>query len=176
MTLTQLMECWGTSAARAGALVDALNEGFAQYEINTPVRAAAFLAQVGHESGRGRYLKELWGPTEAQKRYEGREDLGNTETGDGFRFRGRGLIQVTGRANYRRVGAALGVDLEAQPELLEQPYLAALSAAQWWSANGCNALADAGDFRLLTRRINGGYNGLADRMELWERCKKILYS
>lgn len=169
-----LQRAWSIRAERADRLADALDNAMLHYEINTPQRAAAFLAQVGHESGRGLYVRELWGPTEAQKRYEGREDLGNTEKGDGFKYRGRGLIQLTGRANYRRAGAALGVNLEAEPELLEQPYMAALSAAWFWAENECNALADVGDFRRLTRRVNGGYNGLEDRLTLWHHCKEAL--
>jgi putative chitinase len=144
------------------------------YSINTPKRQAAFIAQVGHESGRLAYVKELWGPTPAQERYEGRADLGNTVKGDGFRYRGRGLIQITGRANYAKCALAMALDVVNQPELLEQPVYAALSAAWFWSVNGLNGLADLEDFERITRRINGGTNGLKDRREIWERAKGVL--
>lgn len=134
-----------------------------RYGIDTPARLAAFLAQVGHESGSFRYVRELWGTTAAQARYEGRADLGNTEPGDGSRYRGRGLIQITGRANYTALATAIGIDCVTQPELLETPRFAALSAGWYWHTHGLNALADAGDFERITRRINGGTNGAADR-------------
>ena len=99
--------------------------------------------------------------------YEGRLDLGNTEPGDGAKFRGRGLLQTTGRANYAATGKALGVDLLLRPELLGLPPLAARSAGWFWQRKGLNELADAGDFTECTRRINGGLNGLAQRQELY---------
>ena len=103
-----------------------------EFDINTPLRQAAFLAQVGHESGGLHWLVELWGPTLAQRHYEDRDDLGNTIPGDGLRFRGRGLLQTTGRSNYLRTGKALGVDLIANPEKLAEPELASRSAG--WSS------------------------------------------
>ncbi|WP_446718051.1 glycoside hydrolase family 19 protein [Cupriavidus sp. OTU4054] len=145
-----------------------------EYSITTPARQAAWIAQVGHESGGFIYTRELWGPTSAQQRYEGRADLGNTQPGDGKRYMGRGLIQITGRANYRACGAALGIDLEANPTLLQGDALAARSAGWFWQMKNLNALADAGDFVTLTRRINGGTNGLADRQQRWERAKRAL--
>lgn len=145
-----------------------------EFEISTPARQAAWIAQVGHESGGFVFTRELWGPTAAQQRYEGRLDLGNTQVGDGKRFMGRGLIQITGRANYRACGAALGVDLESNPLLLQSDALAARSAGWFWRWRGLNSLADAGDFIGLTRRINGGTNGLADRQARWERARRAL--
>lgn len=145
-----------------------------EFDIVGPVRIAAFLAQVGHESGGFVWTREIWGPTAAQKRYEGRSDLGNTKPGDGFLFRGRGLIQITGRDNYQRASVGLGVDVVADPHALEGRALAARSAAWWWKTHGCNQLADGGDFVALTRRINGGTNGLADRETRWERAKKAI--
>lgn len=146
----------------------------ALYAIDSPARQAAFLAQVGHESGRLIYVRELWGPTPTQEGYEGRADLGNTEPGDGFKYRGRGLIQVTGRANYQTCGAALGLPLVDHPELLEAPGNAAQSAAWFWNSRGLNDFADIGDFNTITRKINGGLNGLQDRLALYALCKSAL--
>jgi putative chitinase len=147
------------------------------YEINTPTRIAAFIAQTGHETQGLIHTQELWGPTPAQKGYEppGRKAamLGNTQMGDGYRFRGRGLIQITGRANYQACGKALTVDLLINPDLLANE-LAARSAAWWWLAHGCNAIADGGDFEALTKRINGGLNGIDDRLRRWEIAKSHL--
>ncbi|GLC97853.1 lysozyme [Cupriavidus sp. TA19] len=145
-----------------------------EFDISTAERQAAWLAQVGHESGGFVFTRELWGPTPAQQRYEGRADLGNTQAGDGKRFMGRGLIQITGRSNYRECGHALGFDLEANPVLLQGDLLAARSAGWFWQRKNLNPLADAGSFITLTRRINGGTNGLADRQQRWERAKRAL--
>lgn len=144
-----------------------------------PTRLAAFLAQVGHESGGGRWTREIWGPTPAQRGYDGRRDLGNTQPGDGGRFRGRGLIQVTGRANTTAARDALrpGIDLAEFCVWLESPAGAAESAAWWWANHGCNQLADdASDagFERLTRRINGGLNGLNDRRARWAAAEAAL--
>jgi putative chitinase len=100
--------------------------------------------------------------------------LGNKVNGDGFKYRGRGLIQVTGRANYAACGEALGLDLINRPELLEQPQYAAMSAAWFWSFRGLNTLADQSDFLKITKRINGGTNGLADRQALYDKALKVL--
>jgi putative chitinase len=110
----------------------------------------------------------------AQNHYEGRADLGNVQAGDGFRFRGRGLIQTTGRDNYQRTGDALGVDLIAEPERLAEPELAARSAAWFWQSHGLNELADGGDIVKITRRVNGGTNGLDDRTALYEAAQAVL--
>lgn len=152
-----------------GGWADPINAAMAEYEINTSARQSAFLAQVLHESGRLRYVRELWGPTAAQNGYEFRADLGNTEPGDGFKYRGRGLIQITGRHNYQLCGFALELDLIEQPELLEQPLQAARSAGWFWRNHGLNELADQADsFERITRKINGGDNGLTDRLALWK--------
>jgi putative chitinase len=166
----------GCTAELADIYADHLADACEMLDIRGPVRMAAFLAQLGHESGSLKYTAELWGPTEAQKTYEGRKSLGNTQIGDGYYFRGRGLIQVTGRANYTAMAEWLGLDLLTTPELLEQPRWAALSAATWWARHGCNQLADAGDFVALTRKINGGTNGLEDRQRRWEKAKQALAS
>jgi putative chitinase len=144
------------------------------YQIIGPKRMAAFIAQIGHESGQLQFVREIWGPTPAQAKYEGRADLGNTVKGDGSRYRGRGLIQITGRANYVACGEALGLDLANQPELLELPQHAAMSAAWFWKQKGLNDLADKDQFNTITRRINGGLNGLQDRLEIWTRARAVL--
>lgn len=150
----------------------------AHYGIATPLRLAHFLAQVGHESGSLRHARELWGPTPAQARYEGRRDLGNTEPGDGRRYLGRGLIQTTGRSNYRRVAQRLASrgapDFEAQPELLELPEWAAWSAADYWAMRNINAAADADDLLRVTRLVNGSTNGLPDRQRRLALAKAAL--
>lgn len=174
ITEQQLLRILPNAGPRAGVFVPALNRAMQRYRIDSPVRQAAFLAQIGHESGQLRYVREIWGPTAAQQRYEVRKDLGNTQPGDGARFKGRGLIQITGRENYRKAGAALGLPLLDQPELLEQAEWAAASAAWWWANHGLNELADAGKFEQITRTINGGLNGQADRLALWEKAKAVL--
>ena len=182
ITLDQLRRGMGISRELADKWDDFLNEAMSLYQINTPKRIAAFLAQVGHESARLKYTSELWGPTAAQRRYEGRKDLGNIYKGDGKRFIGHGLIQTTGRYNHRRVTQRLrarfpnlGVpDFEAEPTKLTLPRWAALSAADYWDMINGNQMADAGQFKTLTKRINGGYNGLADRQKLWDQFKKAL--
>jgi putative chitinase len=143
------------------------------YGIDTPLRQAHFLAQLGHESGALRYEAEL----ASGEAYEGRLDLGNTEPGDGPRFKGRGLIQLTGRANYAAYGASRGFDFtqgEAPARIAEDPELACDVAGWYWHRHGLNALADADDVRAVTRRINGGENGLADRTEYLRRAKFFL--
>lgn len=175
MTPEELHEVLGCPAERALLWAEHLTWAMNEYDINTPARQAAFLAQIGHESGRLKYVREIWAPTPAQERYEGRVDLGNVFEGDGFKFRGRGLLQVTGRDNYRRVGAALGLqDILERPELLEQPQHAARSAGWFWRTHGLNELADQGDFIRVTRRVNGGVTGLAERQALWESAKAAL--
>ncbi len=110
----------------------------------------------------------------ANNTYPNRNGNGDESSGDGWRFRGRGLLQITGRRNYRTVGDSLGLPLEIEPELLEQPEHAASSSAWWWAARGLNGLADRCEFAAITRRINGGMNGQAERMALWERAKRVL--
>lgn len=172
LPLEQFRKATGIPAVRAQTWHPHVLSACLEFGITGPVRIAAFLAQIGHESGGFVYVREIWGPTPAQQRYEGRRDLGNTQPGDGSRFRGRGLIQVTGRANYQAAARALGIDCVNRPELLEQPRNAARASAWWWAAHGCNELADTGDFVALTRKINGGTNGLADRLARWELAKE----
>ena len=174
ITVQQLLLILPNAGQVAGVFVPVLNTAMNRYQIVGPKRVAAFIAQIGHESGQLKYVKEIWGPTLAQTRYEGRADLGNTEPGDGSKYRGRGLIQITGRANYKACGDALGLDLINHPELLEKPQHACMSAAWFWATKGLSTLADEGKFETITRRINGGLNGLADRQMLYARALKVL--
>ena len=137
-------------------------------EITTQRRALMFIAQTAHESGGYRWREELASGTA----YEGRRDLGNMHPGDGRRFKGRTYIQITGRTNYTAVGKALGVDFLEHPEFLSKPVYAAMGAAWWWRSHGCNTIADTGDFVAVTRRINGGTNGLADRQAYYKRARR----
>jgi putative chitinase len=180
-TLDMLAAALGCPVSRVAPFSEHLLAACDAYAINTPARLAAFLAQIGHESGSLRFVREVWGPTPAQARYEGRADLGNVQPGDGQRYCGRGLVQTTGRSNYvalrNRLRVRLGPDVpdfEAQPDALEQPRWAAWSAADYWGWRKLNELADAGDFEAITRRINGGLNGQADRLARWERAKAAL--
>ena len=170
----------GCSEVRAALWAEHIEQACDIFNINTPARVAAFLAQIGHESGRLVYSREIWGPTPAQIRYEGRKDLGNTQEGDGKRYMGRGLIQTTGRANYGSTRDGLRKfaknvpDFVSNPAELEKPEWAAMSAAWYWHSKDLNKLADSGDFKRITIRINGGTNGMADRLSLWEKAKNVL--
>ena len=149
----------GCSSAEADKFLGPINATLARYGITTPLRVAHFLAQIGHESCGFNAVREY----ASGAAYEGRRDLGNVQPGDGVRFRGRGLIQITGRTNYGALGRAFGVDFCANPVLLESPQFAALSAGWYWSSRNLNALADQNKFLAITKAINGGVNGLADR-------------
>ena len=138
-----------------------------KYKINTLNRLAHFLAQTGHESDHFQTLHEY----ASGVNYEGRKDLGNTKKGDGKRFKGRGAIQLTGRANYRKFGEEIGVDLENNPELAEVPQHSAMLAGAYWDDRGLNKFADKDDIYTITRRINGGLNGLAARKAMLARAK-----
>lgn len=174
MDAQTLKTCVGCTQALADQFADPITYAMDMQGINTPKRQAAFLAQIGHESGSLHYTREIWGPTAAQQRYEGRHDLGNVYAGDGHKFLGRGLIQITGRDNYTVCAEALCLDCVNRPELLEEPGWAALSAAWWWNKHGCNTMADAGQFDRITRTINGGMNGSDDRRARWAVAKKVL--
>jgi len=170
MILEQLREIYTHAGERCDVFIDPINAAMDEFCINTVQRQAHFLAQVGHESGELRYVKEL----ATGKAYEGRRDLGNTEEGDGPRFKGRGLIQITGRANYIKLFKALDLDCVARPELIESRTNACRSAAWFWKSHGLNELADADDFLRITKRINGGTNGIDDRRRLLELAKAVL--
>jgi putative chitinase len=178
-----------------------LEDTFAKYDINTPERQAAFIGQCAHESGNFKTLEEnlnykpealmrVW-PSRfpdlaiamkyahnpeaiANKVYGGRMGNGVEESGDGWKYHGRGLIQLTGKENYTRCGEALGIDLINQPSLLVTPEYASLSAGYFWNKKGLNALADAGDFETMTKRINGGTLGLEDRKAKIAKALSVL--
>jgi putative chitinase len=140
--------------------------------VTTRLRICHFLAQAAHETDRFRTLEEYGGPAYFA-RYEGRRDLGNMKAGDGARFHGRGIFQLTGRANYRRFGDAIGVDLEREPERAREPDISLRVALAYWCERGCNAAADSDDVVRVTRLINGGRNGLAERTRLLAVAKGI---
>ncbi|WP_434987462.1 glycoside hydrolase family 19 protein [Pseudomonas protegens] len=180
ITEQQLLQILPNARRQAGIFVPALNAAMSKYGIITRLRIAAFIAQIGHESGQLQYVRELGSDQYLSKYDTGplAKRLGNTPEadGDGQKYRGRGLIQVTGRANYETCSEALFSDarLLNTPELLETPVYAALSAGWFWKRAGLNTLADKGDFLAITKRINGGTNGLADREALYERALKVL--
>jgi putative chitinase len=182
-----------------GKWLEPLLETFEKYDISTPKRQAYFIGQCMHESGGFKQLKEnlnysakglmaTWpsrfpdmdtaekferNPEKiANKVYAGR--MGNTEDGDGAKYIGRGLIQLTGKENYANCGNAIGVDLVANPDLLSTPKYAALSAGWFWNKKGLNAFADADDIDTITKRINGGLIGLNDRKAKVEMVSKYL--
>ncbi|MBP0624988.1 C1 family peptidase [Cupriavidus consociatus] len=163
--LMQIMR--NASTARLQRFEKPLNDAMQEFSINSLLRGAAFIAQLAHESGQFRFMEEIWGPTDAQKRYEPPSSLatklGNTQRGDGVRFKGRGPIQLTGRTNYTRYAGLLGVDIVNDPSLAATPEVGFRIAGLFWQRNGLNELADIGDFKTITKRINGGFNGLAER-------------
>jgi len=166
----QLLAIMPLSRSRSDNFLGPLNDAMAEFDIDNTARTAAFVAQIAHESGELRYTREL----ASGAGYEGRADLGNTEVGDGVRFKGRGLIQITGRDNYAECGQILSVDLLEDPAALERVDLACRSAAWWWKRHGLNALADQGAFLRITRIINGGTNGLASRQAYYARAQQVL--
>lgn len=174
ISLSQLTAILPHSRSRAPKYIDALNEAMGEFAITTKARQAAFLAQIGHESGQLLYVQEIWGPTAAQLRYEGRKDLGNTQPGDGRRFAGHGFIQVTGRANHFACALYFDKTMDEIVQWLISPEGACRSAGWFWHTHDLNDLADAGDFAALTKKINGGYNGLSDRVTLYNRAINVL--
>ncbi|NWA24070.1 glycoside hydrolase family 19 protein [Pseudomonas gingeri] len=200
ITQQQLLQILPNAGPVAGVFVPLLNTAMNAYQIITPQRIAAFLAQVGHESGQlrsvvenlnygaqalvatwpSRFTSTLAAQVARQPQqianiaYASRMGNGDASSGDGWNYRGRGLIQITGRDNYQACGDALGVDLIGNPDLLAQPQYAALSAAWYWATNGLNGLADAGSFDAITQRINGGQNGAADRQALYATAQQVL--
>ncbi len=167
-TFTALFRKLGASQERAEEMALSANVHFPAYGImDSPLRLAHFMAQLCHESGSFRYMEEI----ASGAAYEGRSDLGNVFPGDGKRFKGRGPIQLTGRANYRAFGRRIGIDLERHPEIAAVPSIGLHTALEYWADRGLNAYADADDIRAVTRRVNGGLNGLADREAHLRRIK-----
>lgn len=138
--------------------------------INTKLRIAHFLAQIGHESDHFRTTREY----ASGAAYEGRRDLGNVKAGDGKKYRGRGVIQITGRANYEKYGKKIGVDLVRYPEKAETPEISVKTAIAYWTDHNLNVYADKDDLRTITKRINGGYNGLNSRLAMLENAKRAI--
>ena len=169
ITAKQLTDIMPLAQKKAATYVPIINKWSPTFDITTPQRMAHFLAQIAHESGELRYTKEL----ASGRAYEGRKDLGNTKKGDGVRYKGRGLIQITGRANYKKYADFCGFDVLAKPELLELPLGATKSAMWYWQTHGLNQQADKDDLQNITKKINGGLNGLADRRKYLERAKQV---
>lgn len=167
------MVCPNLDRKQAEALSEALGLAMHANGINTPARAEMFIAQCAHESGGFQISTEF----ASGAAYEGRKDLGNIKPGDGVRFRGRGFIQITGRTNYFNVSKALHRNFLKSPELLAKSPWSSLSAAWWWNNAGCNTLCDSGSLedrlRVVTRRINGGYNGIKDRRSYLRRARIV---
>lgn len=196
ITVDQLTRILDIAETRAGVWQLHLDAAMDKFEINTPLRAAHFIAQIGHESDRLVFVKEIWRNTPAQQSYEGAARLGNIEPGDGKRFMGRGPMQITGRKNYQALSDALGVDFIAQPALLERIDYGSMSAAWFWKIGAglnlghlalrtlgkygmgagvnLNDIADHDDIETITYCINGGLNGYEDRRELYERASDVL--
>lgn len=170
-TLRALFARAGALPAIAGELALAANIHMrAHLILENGLRLAHFMAQIGHESDGFRAMEEY----ASGAAYEGRAALGNTSAGDGVRFKGRGPIQITGRSNYRLIGQAIGIDLENHPELAAVPSIGMKTACWFWDAKGLNLLADADNPQEITRRINGGQNGIADRLARLAAMKALI--
>jgi putative chitinase len=175
MTLAQLIAILPYARPHAAAFIDWINAAMAEFAIDTPARQAAFLAQIGHESGQLRYVQEIasgaaydTGPLAAR--------LGNTPEadGDGQRWKGHGLIQITGAANHKACATYFGIALECVAAWLTTPEGASRSAGWFWHTHGLNALADAGNQIAICKRVNGGTNGLDDRLALFAQARAVL--
>lgn len=203
VSLSQLKAIMPNSSEENRArFLEPLNKAMAEFRINTPLRISAFLAQLAHESSHlsrivestyykdparllalfPRDFKDVSDASEyvkspekcANRIYANQNGNGGESSGDGWKYRGRGLIQLTGRANYAECGKALGLEFVGNPELLEQPESACRSAAWFWSVHGCNDLADVGMFGAITKKINGGYNGAKERLAVYAAAKKAI--
>lgn len=171
MTFAAIFRKLGAPETRAAELGKAAVPWFEKYGImQNPRRLAHLLAQLAHESAGFRYMEEI----ASGAAYEGRKDLGNTQPGDGRRFKGRGPIQITGRANYAYYGKQIGLDLEASPEMAAMPRIGLRLALEYWRRHGLNGLADSDDIAAITRKINGGLNGYADRRARLAKIKEWL--
>jgi len=170
-TLTALFKAFGAPDERARELGLSANVHFRTYGIlDTGLRLAHFMGQCAHESGGFRYMEEI----ASGQAYEGRKDLGNVVPGDGKRYKGRGPIQLTGRANYRAFGREVGIDFESHPEIVAFPSIGLMAAVRYWNSRNLNALADADDLIGITRKINGGTNGLEDRKAQTAKAKGLI--
>lgn len=159
------------AGSRIQCYFEPLKAGMIRYGITTPLQMAHFIAQLGHESMSFLYTEEL----ASGAAYEGRRDLGNTRSGDGKRFKGRGLIQLTGRANYTAYSKFTGIDYLENPALLSTDPVIAVDVSCWfWMDRGLDKLAERDDVKAVTKRINGGYNGLDDRIQNLRRGKAVL--
>lgn len=201
MKPSDLLRIMPNAGKQADLFAPHLSAAFARFQINTPARQASFIAQVGVESGQLTRLTEslIYSPerllavwpsrfptlkqTEgyahnavalANKVYGGRMGNGDEASGDGWKFRGRGLLMITGRENYDKCGAACGYDLVTNPQFLDSPALACLSAGWFWSSHGLNEIADSGDQERVTRRVNGGISGLAQRKAMFDLALRVL--
>jgi putative chitinase len=163
------------AAAKAQLYVGPLDQALGEFLVDDRLRICAFLGQVAHESGELAWFHEFASGMEYDLSVNPRKarELGNVNPGDGPRYKGRGPIQLTGRNNYRACGRALGLDLEGNPDIAVQPNVAFRTAGWFWSTHGLNALADQSSYREITRRINGGYNGYADRVKYYDRALAI---
>ena len=164
--------------AKRALYLPALNLAMQSYGINTVRRTASFVAHLAHESDEFRRMEEPWGPTAVQRGYEPPAELanklGNVRAGDGKLFKGRGPLQITGRANYSRYGGLLGIDLLANPALAATPAVAFATAGMYWQTNGLNELADEGELALITRRLSGATTSLAKRLTYFAAAKAAL--
>lgn len=158
------------STVKRSLYLPLLNAAMEEFEINTPLRMAAFVAQLSHESAQLRYFEEI----ASGKAYEGRKDLGNVFAGDGEKYKGRGPIQLTGRMNYRDAGKELNIELEANPILAAAPEVGFRTAGWFWKRKALNSLADVGEFKAITKKINGGFNGLEERIKYYTVAKSVL--
>ena len=171
MTLDQLKKiALHARTRRLETIYPFLIKYMTMYDISTKARISAFIAQVIHESGSFNYFTEI----ASGKAYEGRKDLGNVQKGDGVKYKGRGLIQITGRSNYAQISKATGIDFLNNPQLLQIAENAVMSACWWWDSRNLNVLADAYQFTKITHVINGGENGLKERKEIYTLAQKIL--
>lgn len=164
----------GVRTSRAEEFAKPLTLAMQEFGIVTPLEQAAFLANGLHETMMLRYLREIWGPTVAQKKYDNRTEKGNTNPGDGYRYRGGGFIHLTWCCNYETTGKAIGVDLKSNPERVAEPTIASRSAGHFWKSRGLHAVLAAGGFVAVVKSINGGTNGLAERERLFAALKKEL--
>jgi putative chitinase len=167
--------------AKLQEITDALNQTFQRFNIDTVpetagLRMCHFLAQVLHESSAFRYSVEIWGNTPAQQAYDTRTDLGNTpeHDGDGYKYRGRGWIQLTGKTNYSLAANDLGQDFVNNPDLLAQEPWDSLAAGWFWDKHNLNTFADKDDLMTITKKVNGGFNGLNDRKMWLTKAKSVL--